>query len=67
MKEMTIFFCFALFLLMPLTWQREKKALAHQSFLMTQANNNESQKIINLVWRLPEVKRQKSEGYQMAK
>jgi hypothetical protein len=61
MKEITIFLCFVLFLLMPLTWQREKKALAHQSFLMTQATNNESQNIINLVWRLPEVQQKAAE------
>ncbi|MFB2895687.1 hypothetical protein ACE1CI_22500 [Aerosakkonemataceae cyanobacterium BLCC-F50] len=61
MKQLTIFLSFALLLLIPLTWKRENKALANQPFSITQAANTESQKVINLVWRLPEVQQKAAE------
>lgn len=61
MKELKIFLSFALFLLIPITWQRENKALANQFFSITQAANTESEKVMNLVWRLPEVQQKTAE------
>lgn len=61
MKELTIFLSFAFFLLIPLTSPRENKALANQSFLMKQAANTESQKVMNLVCQLPEVQQKAAE------
>lgn len=59
--DLTIFLSFALFLLISLTWQRENKAVANQPFSITQAVNTESEKVINLVWRLPEVQQKAAE------
>ncbi|MFB2938822.1 hypothetical protein ACE1B6_26515 [Aerosakkonemataceae cyanobacterium BLCC-F154] len=61
MKQITIFLSFALFLLIPITWQIENKALANQPFSITQAANPESEKVMNLVWRLPEVQQKAAE------
>ena len=61
MKQITIFLSFALFLLIPLTWKRENQALANQHFSITQTANTESEKVMNLVWRLPEVQQKAAE------
>ncbi|MFB2878725.1 hypothetical protein [Floridanema aerugineum] len=61
MEKLTIVLSFAFFLLIPLTSPRENKALANQSFLMTQATNNDSEKVMDLVWRLPEVQQKAAE------
>lgn len=61
MKLLRIFLSFALLLLITLTWQRENKALANQSFNITQTANPEIKKVMSLVWRLPEVQQKASE------
>ncbi|OKH40534.1 hypothetical protein NIES2119_02680 [[Phormidium ambiguum] IAM M-71] len=61
MKQLKIFLSFALFLLIPLTWERENQALANQHFSITQTANPESEKVMNLVWRLPEIQQKASE------